>query len=119
MPRSYPTNKEVVETVVRSERGIMHPVRNMRHVNPVRQSGPIPSYSGTYTMEDIKRLYEQTCFGYDFNYCQMDVDEIMRRVPGVTAATFRSPGRRWSTSFGWASRPMSSSTTRTWRTTWD
>lgn len=46
----------------------------MRHVNPVRQSGPLPSYSGTYTMEDIKKVLEQANMGYDFNYCQMDVD---------------------------------------------
>lgn len=29
----------------------------MRHVHPVRQSGPIPAYDGTWTMEDIKKLY--------------------------------------------------------------
>lgn len=55
----------------------------MRHVNPVRQSGPLPSYYGTYTMEDIKKLNDQTTIGRDVHYCQMDVDEIMRRVPGV------------------------------------
>lgn len=55
----------------------------MRHVNPVRQSGPLPSYSGSYTIEDMKKVFDQTCFGWDFNYCQMDVDEVMRRVPGV------------------------------------
>jgi hypothetical protein len=69
---------------VRGEKGLIHPVRNMRHVNPVRQSGPIPSYSGTYTMEDIRKIYAGTTFGYDYHYCQMDVDEIMRRVPGVS-----------------------------------
>jgi len=73
-----------VESVVRAEKGLIHPVRNMRHVNPTRQSGPLPSYSGTYTMEDIKRIYVGTTFGYDFHYCQMDVDEVMRRIPGVT-----------------------------------
>ncbi len=55
----------------------------MRHVNPVRQSGPLPAYSGTYTMEDIKKIFDQTTIGKDFHYCQMDVDEVMRRVPGV------------------------------------
>jgi hypothetical protein len=55
----------------------------MRHVNPVRQSGPLPAYSGTYTMEDIKKIFDQTTIGRDFHYCQMDVDEVMRRVPGV------------------------------------
>ena len=49
----------------------------MRHVNPVRQSGPLPSYYGTYTMEDIKKLFDQTTMGKDVHYCQMDVDEVM------------------------------------------
>ena len=35
-------------------------------------------------MEDIKRIYAGTTFGYDYHYCQMDVDEVMRRVPGIT-----------------------------------
>ena len=56
----------------------------MRHVNPVRQSGPIPPYSGTYTMEDMKAFFDNTTFGKDYHYCQMDIDEVMRRVPGVT-----------------------------------
>lgn len=55
----------------------------MRHVNPVRQSGPLPTYAGNYTIEDIKKMYDGTCVGFDFNYIQMDVDEVMRRVPGV------------------------------------
>jgi hypothetical protein len=50
------------------------PIRNVRHVNPVRQSGVIPSYSGSYTMEDLRKLYDQLCFQKDFHYCQMDVD---------------------------------------------
>lgn len=97
-PKNYPTNKEVVESVVQGEKGVMHPVRNMRHVNPVRQSGPIPSYSGTYTMEDIRKIFNGTTFGLDYNYCQMDVDEIMRRVPGVIKRLVRSPGRKSNTS---------------------
>ena len=55
----------------------------MRHVNPVRQSGPLPSYYGTYTIEDIKKLTDQFTVAKDAHYCQMDVDEVMRRVPGV------------------------------------
>lgn len=55
----------------------------MRHINPVRQSGPLPAYSGTYTMEDIKKIFDQATIGKDYHYCQMDVDEVMRRVPGV------------------------------------
>ena len=59
------------------------PVRNMRHINPVRQSGPLPSYYGTFTMEDLKKIYDQTTMGKDQYYTNMDVDEVMRRVPGV------------------------------------
>lgn len=70
----------------------------MRHVNPVRQSGPLPSYYGTYTMEDIKKLFDQTTMGKDVHYCQMDVDEVMRRVPGVDMGLGRSRGGRSSIS---------------------
>ena len=60
------------------------PVRNMRHVNPTRQSGPLPPYEGPYTMEDVRKIYMQTHVGYDMNYCSTDPEEIMRRVPGIT-----------------------------------
>lgn len=70
----------------------------MRHVNPIRQSGPLPSYYGTYTMEDLKKLFDQTTMGKDVHYCQMDVDEVMRRVPGVVLWKFRSLARKWSIS---------------------
>ena len=33
------------------------PIYNMRHIHPVRQSGPIPAYDGPFTMEDVKKLY--------------------------------------------------------------
>ena len=33
------------------------PIYNMRHIHPVRESGPIPAYDGPWTMEDIKKLY--------------------------------------------------------------
>lgn len=85
----------------------------MRHVNPVRQSGPLPSYYGTYTMEDIKKLFDQTTMGKDVHYCQMDVDEVMRRVPGVPPPLDRSPGRKWNTSCRWVSVPTSRSDTPT------
>ena len=52
----------------------MPPVRNMRHVNPVRQSGPLPSYYGSYTIEDIKKLTDTYSLTKDVHYCQMDVD---------------------------------------------
>ncbi len=83
VPRNYPTNHELYKTVVDQDKAVVPPVRNMRHINPVRQSGPLPAYSGTYTIEDIKKIFEQTSFPRDYHYCQMDVDEVMRRVPGV------------------------------------
>ena len=61
----------------------------MRHINPIRQSGALPSYYGTYTMEDMKKLFDQFTMGKDINYCQMDVDEVMRRVPGVSQIILR------------------------------
>ena len=60
------------------------PVRNVRHINPVRESGPLPSYDGVYSMEDIRKVMWNTRVGRDHCYCQMDVEEIMRRVPGIT-----------------------------------
>lgn len=83
MPKNLPSNQEIYNVVRNSDKDVVPPVRNMRHVNPVRQSGPLPAYSGTYTMEDIKKIFDQTTIGKDFHYCQMDVDEVMRRVPGV------------------------------------
>lgn len=55
----------------------------MRHVNPVRQSGPLLPYYGTFTMEDLKKMFDQVTVSKDHHYCQMDVDEVMRRIPGV------------------------------------
>lgn len=66
----------------------------MRHVNPIRQSGPLPAYYGTFTMEDVKKLYDQVSLSVDPHYCQMDVDEVMRRIPGVTVAPLRSVARK-------------------------
>lgn len=85
VPKTYPTNKEIYDVVKNRDQIVIPPVRNMRHVNPVRQSGPLPAYSGTYTMEDMKKVYDQATFAKDFHYCQMDVDEVMRRVPGVNS----------------------------------
>lgn len=88
----------------------------MRHVNPVRQSGPLPSYYGTYTMEDIKKLFDQTTMGKDVHYCQMDVDEVMRRVPGVTFPLCRSQEGKFSILSRSALARSNRSDTRTWPT---
>ena len=60
-----------------------NPTYSMRHVHPIRQSGPIPPFAGPYTMEDVKKIngiqnigdpiQESTC-----------IEELMRRVPGLT-----------------------------------
>ena len=53
------------------------PIYNMRHIHPVRQSGPIPPYDGTWTIEDVKKVANNMRAPYD-HYCQhTDVDEIM------------------------------------------
>ena len=56
----------------------------MRHIHPVRQSGPIPAYDGTWTMEDIKKLYGNMRAPWDATAQSTDVEELMRRVPGLT-----------------------------------
>lgn len=50
----------------------------------MRQSGPIPAYDGAWTMEDIKKLYGQMRAPWDHNMQSTDIDEIMRRAPGIT-----------------------------------
>lgn len=60
------------------------PLKNNRHINPVRESGPLPAYDGPYTMEDIRKVMWSATIGMDFHYCATDADEMMRRVPGIT-----------------------------------
>lgn len=60
------------------------PIYNMRHLHPVRQSGPIPSYDGTWTMEDVKRVSQNMSAPYDHCAQSTDVEEMMRRAPGLT-----------------------------------
>ena len=83
-PRSYPKDKEIEEYYKTLYSIPSSPVRNVRHVNPVRQSGPLPAYDGSYTMEDISKIFFNSTIGRDFNYCSTDPEEIMRRVPGIT-----------------------------------
>lgn len=56
----------------------------MRHLHPVRQSGPIPQYDGPWTMEDVKRVYATMSCPWDDNPISTDIEELMRRVPGLT-----------------------------------
>lgn len=60
------------------------PVYNMRSVHPVRQSGPIPAYYGDYTMEDVRTHIQNLKAGFEGVPESTDVEELMRRVPGLT-----------------------------------
>jgi len=84
VPQTLPKNEELYNFIISTYTAPIPPIRNIRHINPVRQSGPIPPYCGPYTMEDIRKMYQNTHVGRDFCYCQMEPDEIMRRVPGIT-----------------------------------
>lgn len=83
-PRSFPKDKEIEDYYQAINSIPISPTRNMKHINPIRQSGPLPPYDGPYTMEDIKKIHWNTTIGRDFNYCSTDPEEIMRRVPGIT-----------------------------------
>lgn len=52
----------------------------MRHVHPIRQSGPIPAYHGDYTMEDVRKHMWYIRAPYDSYHESTDVEELMRRV---------------------------------------
>ena len=85
-PRKYLNSKETDASLKQIYSIPSSPIRNVRHVNPIRQSGPLPAYDGTYTMEDIKKVFFNSSVGRDFNYCSHDPEEIMRRVPGISRA---------------------------------
>jgi len=38
---------------------------------------------GEYTMEDVRDIFHYTTVGRDLCYAQMDIDELMRRLPGL------------------------------------
>ena len=84
VPRNYPKNEEIDSSIKEIFSIPSSPVRNLRHINPIRQSGPLPAYDGPYTMEDIKKIFYNSSIGRDYNYCSHDPEEIMRRVPGIT-----------------------------------
>lgn len=56
----------------------------MRHIQPIRESGPLPVYEGTFTMEDIRNIYDKTHIPRDLHPCSHLPEEIMRRVPGLS-----------------------------------
>jgi hypothetical protein len=85
VPTKMPGREEVYEIVNTAHQGEGPLVQNLRHINPVRQSGPVPPFDGPFTMEDILNniYYEYAKLG-DQCYASTDTEEIMRRVPGTT-----------------------------------
>ena len=84
VPDEMPTTEDIYANVKTFHSEPPPPVYNMRHIHPVRQSGPIPSYDGTWTMEDIKKLYGNMRAPWDATMQSTHIDELMRRVPGLT-----------------------------------
>lgn len=84
VPREYPTDLEIDKYLTHLHQVPQVPMRNMRHVNPVRESGPLPPHDGPHTMEDIKKIFLNSSVPRDFHPCSTHPEEIMRRVPGIT-----------------------------------
>jgi hypothetical protein len=85
VPTELPTKQEIYDVVRTSHESGGQLVHNLRHVNPVRQSGPVLPYDGPFTMEDmLKNSYQEYIKINDICYASTDAEEIMRRVPGVT-----------------------------------
>jgi hypothetical protein len=60
------------------------PIYSMRHIHPIRQSGPIPPFAGPYTMEDIRKCAWHLRVGSEPVSESTSCEELMRRVPGLT-----------------------------------
>lgn len=84
VPEDLPSTEDIYANLKTFHSSPPPPIYNMRHIHPVRQSGPIPPYDGPWTMEDIKKLYGQMRAPWDHCAQSTDLDEIMRRVPGIT-----------------------------------
>ena len=84
VPEELPTTEDIYANIKTFHSTPSPPIYNMRHIHPVRQSGPIPAYDGTWTMEDIKKLYGQMRAPWDHTAQSTDIEELMRRVPGLT-----------------------------------
>jgi hypothetical protein len=84
MPEELPTTEDMYANIKTFHSEPPQPIYNMRHIHPVRQSGPIPAYDGPWTMEDIKKLYGQMRAPWDHMPQSTDIEELMRRAPGLT-----------------------------------
>lgn len=60
------------------------PMYSMRHVHPIRQSGPIPPFAGPYTMEDARKAGWNLRVAWEGVQESTSCEELMRRVPGLT-----------------------------------
>ena len=87
VPKNYPSNEEIENFLVTVHSMPNQPVRNMRHISPVRQSGPLPAYDGPTSIEDMKKTFYYATYPNDKHPCSIDVDELMRRVPGIQRST--------------------------------
>jgi hypothetical protein len=85
--RSYPSNEEIENYLTSLCSLPATPVRNMRHISPVRQSGPLPAYDGPHCLEDMRKIFFNATYPLDGHPCSVDIDELMRRVPGITRET--------------------------------
>jgi len=79
-----PTNEEINKVVRSVHSGPTTPVHNLRHINPVRQSGPLPPYDGPHCMEDVRKVADYLHFPDQPCLQSLDVEELMRRAPGLT-----------------------------------
>lgn len=84
MPEELPSAAEIDKVVRTVHHGPTKPVHNLRHINPTRQSGPIPAYDGPHSMEDVRKCADYLSFPDSPCYQSVNTDELMRRVPGLT-----------------------------------
>jgi hypothetical protein len=84
IPEKLPTTEDFYGNLKTMHTEPPQPIYNMRHLHPVRQSGPIPPYDGAWTMEDVKKICSNMSVPYDHCPQSTDVEELMRRAPGLT-----------------------------------
>lgn len=84
VPEKLPTTDDIYANLKTWHSEPAPPIYNMRHLHPMRQSGPIPPYDGAWTMEDVKRTCDNMRVPYDHCPQSTDVEELMRRAPGLT-----------------------------------
>ena len=85
VPTKMPTKEETYDHITSAHETGGNLVHNLRHINPVRQSGPVPPFDGPFTMEDVlDSCHQEYIMLSDGCYASVDTEELMRRVPGLT-----------------------------------